>query len=314
MAFYTPSHSDLARHRKTKRFMRALDLGTVAAVGHLHLFWHWVLEFAPSGDISYDRFTCEDIADGAMWEGDALPFLEALVTSGFVDRDGERLSVHDWDSYGGEYQKKLAKDRERKRAKAKSTEGDGVPTDIQEPSTGFPRNATEIPQRERETKEKEKEEIPPVAIATSPKGGKRTPRILVADFQPSEEQVEQAIGYGVPPEQIAFETEKWRDYHAAKGDVVKDAPASWRTWMRNAVTYAAKDRASPSGRASPVTFAQQRQKNNDAAFDAVFSKLREQEANGNGTYRTGDQEIDRGIPGRDDTGEYRRLPHRVPEH
>lgn len=168
------------------------------------------------------------------------------------------------------------------------------------------------PEKNRE--EEKREEIPPVAIATSPKGGKRTPRILVADFQPSEEQVEQAIDYGVPPEQVAFETEKWRDYHAAKGDVVKDAPASWRTWMRNAVTYAAKDRASPGGRASPVTFAQQRQKNNDAAFDAVFSKLREQEANGNGTYRTGDQEIDRGIPGRDDTGEYRRLPHRVPEH
>jgi hypothetical protein len=71
--------------------------------------------------------------------------------------------------------------------------------------------------------------------------------VLVADYQPDERQIALAIGYGVPSEQIAFETEKWRDYHAAKGDVVKDAPASWRTWMRNAVTYAAKDRASPNG-------------------------------------------------------------------
>jgi hypothetical protein len=57
----------------------------------------------------------------------------------------------------------------------------------------------------------------------------------------------QAIGYGVPPERIPFETEQWRDHHRAKGDVVKDAAASWRTWMRNAATFAARDRASPNG-------------------------------------------------------------------
>jgi hypothetical protein len=169
MAFYTPSHSDLARHRKTKRFMRALDVGTVAAIGHLHLFWHWVLEFAPSGDISFDRFTCEDIADGALWEGDALPFLEALVTSGFVDREADRLAVHEWDTYGGKFQKKLAYDRERKRAKGKSADGDGLPTDILEPSNGIPRNSTEedgAPRNsQRKEKEKEKEEKEGLTLA-----------------------------------------------------------------------------------------------------------------------------------------------------
>jgi hypothetical protein len=130
MAFFIPSSSDLSRHRKTKRLMRALDLDVVRAVGHLHLFWHWVVEFSPTGDISFDRFTCEDIADGAVWPGDAFAFLEALITSGFVDRQGERLLVHDWDSYGGAYQKRLARDRERKRGKGIPAEAADVPAEF----------------------------------------------------------------------------------------------------------------------------------------------------------------------------------------
>jgi hypothetical protein len=63
--------------------------------------------------------------------------------------------------------------------------------------------------------------------------------------------VEQAIGYGVPSEQITFETEAWRDYHDNKQDAVNDPAASWRTWMRNHVKFAAKDSA--RGRASPAT-------------------------------------------------------------
>jgi hypothetical protein len=43
------SHTNLARHPKTRRLCRLLDVSVPAAIGHLHLFWHWVLEFAPSG-------------------------------------------------------------------------------------------------------------------------------------------------------------------------------------------------------------------------------------------------------------------------
>lgn len=87
-------------------------------------------------------------------------------------------------------------------------------------------------------------EIPPVTIVTSPRGGKRATTKIPDDFSPTPEMREQAIGYGVPSEQIAFETEKWRDHHAAKGDVVKDAPASWRYWMRG---YKNFNRGSPNG-------------------------------------------------------------------
>jgi hypothetical protein len=87
-------------------------------------------------------------------------------------------------------------------------------------------------------------EIPPVTSVTSPKGVKRTTTKIPDDFEVTDHLREQAIGYGVPSEQIAFETEKWRDHHAAKGDVVKDADASWRYWMRG---YKNFNRGSPNG-------------------------------------------------------------------
>jgi hypothetical protein len=69
-------------------------------------------------------------------------------------------------------------------------------------------------------------------------------KMSLEDFHPNEKQIDQAIGYGVPAEQVAFETEQWRDHHTAKGDVVKDAAASWRTWMRNVPKFS---RGSPTG-------------------------------------------------------------------
>jgi hypothetical protein len=99
------------------------------------------------------------------------------------------------------------------------------------------------------SEQKQEKDTPPVAIATSPKGGKRATTRIPDDFEVTPKMREDAIGYGVAAEQIRFETEKWRDHHAAKGDVVKDAAASWRVWMRNSVRFAANGRASPNGHA-----------------------------------------------------------------
>ena len=103
------SHTTLGRHPKTRRLCRLLNLSLPQAVGHLHLFWHWVLEFAESGDVT--EFDAADLAEGAMWEGDPAEFVDALIACGFLDRVDDRVVVHDWRDYAG----RLLADRERKR-------------------------------------------------------------------------------------------------------------------------------------------------------------------------------------------------------
>jgi DNA-binding MarR family transcriptional regulator len=148
-----------------------------------------------------------------------------------------------------------------------------------------------------------KEELIKLTVNKPSSGTRATkPRETLSAFQPTEKQTEEAIGYGVPSEQIAFQTEQWRDYHAEKGTAIKDFAASWRRWMRNQVIYAERDAAraspirAPTNGHRPVTFAEQKDINTDAAIEAVRAAI--EGSNGNGS---------RAVPGRDEAGR-RRLP------
>ncbi|GIM48438.1 hypothetical protein DNHGIG_39870 [Collibacillus ludicampi] len=46
------SHQEIARHPKTKRLAKALDISLPTAIGHLHLLWWWAMDFAKNGDLS----------------------------------------------------------------------------------------------------------------------------------------------------------------------------------------------------------------------------------------------------------------------
>lgn len=107
------SHQTLKDHPKTRRLARYLKISVPAAIGHLHCLWWWALDYAQDGDLS--RYEPEDIADAAMWEGDAAEFVTALVKAGFLDQDGECLRIHDWDDYTGRLITEIETKRERKR-------------------------------------------------------------------------------------------------------------------------------------------------------------------------------------------------------
>jgi hypothetical protein len=62
------SHTNLAGHPKTKKFCRLLKTTIPQAIGHLHCFWWWAMEYAQDGEIT--GYSPEDIAEVAMWEGD----------------------------------------------------------------------------------------------------------------------------------------------------------------------------------------------------------------------------------------------------
>lgn len=151
---YIPSHQTLRDHPKLKRLARRLGISEVCAIGHLHLFWWWALDYAPNGSL-HGRDSL-DIAIGANWEGDESQFVDALQECGFVDDLGGNLALHDWGDYGGRYQEKLEKDRDRKRtardAQRKSAdvpvESEGSPPD----SHGIPKDgATRREEKRRET-------------------------------------------------------------------------------------------------------------------------------------------------------------------
>ena len=107
------SHQGLKDHPKTRRLTRLLSISLPAAIGHLHCFWWWALDYAQDGDLSkYDAF---DIADACMWDGAAESFVEALTEAGFVKKEQEKIIIHDWMDYAGRLIDRRQRDAERKR-------------------------------------------------------------------------------------------------------------------------------------------------------------------------------------------------------
>lgn len=80
---------------------------------------------------------------------------------------------------------------------------------------------------------------------------KRTPKrrtLIDPNITLTTEMREAATKCGIKPELQEFELAKFRDYHAAKGSVMADWLAAWRTWARNSVSFA---QVAPNARASP---------------------------------------------------------------
>lgn len=148
------SHQELARHPKAKRFARLLGVSLPAAIGHLHFFWWWAMDYAQDGDISkYDK---EDIADAVHWEGDAESLYSALLGSKFIDDDGK---IHDWFDYAGRLVEKREQNKERKRrsrANKKTEESSHAPvtrdTSVTDDSvTGLPNQTKPNPTQQNHT-------------------------------------------------------------------------------------------------------------------------------------------------------------------
>ena len=84
------SHQELRDHPKTARLRRRLGVSLPTAIGHLHLLWWWVYDYAPRGDLR--RFSDQDLADAATWTEEPEAFVSALIESGFMTED-RRLVV-----------------------------------------------------------------------------------------------------------------------------------------------------------------------------------------------------------------------------
>jgi len=91
-------------HVKMHRLAERLNLPRYAAVGILESLWHMTATKAPSGDIS--NLTAEDIAFYIQWNHDPVELIDALVLCRWLDKDGDKLLVHDWQDHAEDSVKK----------------------------------------------------------------------------------------------------------------------------------------------------------------------------------------------------------------
>lgn len=133
------SHQTLANHPKTLKLSRLLNVPKAQAIGHLHLFWWWALDYAQDGAL--EKYDALDLAIAADWAGDPEEWLRALFQSGFINAD---KSIHDWDAYAGRLIERRRADAERKKharmpkSNLEPQESVDFPPDVRPPSGGHP--------------------------------------------------------------------------------------------------------------------------------------------------------------------------------
>ena len=129
------SYKSIRTHPKTRKLARRVG-GVGPAVGLLHCLWWWAIDYAPDGDLT--RFDPEDIAIACEWEGEPEAIIEALVVSGFLDRDSHgSLCIHDFHDHIGKYQSRAEADSAAKR-EARAKRRDGEPVDDGRRTDGVP--------------------------------------------------------------------------------------------------------------------------------------------------------------------------------
>jgi len=119
------SHQALGHHPKTLRLATELKCRVPEAVGYLHFFWWWALDYAPDGVVQ--QRARAHVAQACLWRGKPETFWSALMLAGFVDVDGEHTTIHDWMDYAGRLVEKRALNAARSK-RARDAHRVGLPT------------------------------------------------------------------------------------------------------------------------------------------------------------------------------------------
>lgn len=95
------SDSSLSSNPKFFNLVSLLKVGKIDAFWNLHHMWYWCSDHYPDGVMK--NVSDVAIACSAQWPGDSKVFVDALVSSGFLDRKDGALIVHDWIQWRPEY-------------------------------------------------------------------------------------------------------------------------------------------------------------------------------------------------------------------
>ncbi len=91
---------------KFKMLSRRLKLPLWQGVGLLESLWLFAQHNARHGDLT--AFGADGIACWLEWEGDPGELVDALVETCWLEREGERLTIHDWDEHKPNWVKGMA--------------------------------------------------------------------------------------------------------------------------------------------------------------------------------------------------------------
>lgn len=260
------SHQEIGRHPKTRRLARQLGVSVPAVVGHLHLLWHWCLDFAEDGDLS--AIGWDEIADGAMWDGDARLFGQALIDAGWLDADeaNDRVSVHDWDAYTGRIQaaretyREANRERQRRyreRQKTSPNGANGEPNALRDVTETLYNGPTVPNLTVTEPNQDEPTRAPAREAAAAAKCSdlvRLTAEILwaVGFIRDSQQEIEAKVRRSfalVPsftPDDGPYLAERFAGWVPYRAEPPDDWYQPWLAWVRSE----AKDAAAPRG--SPV--------------------------------------------------------------
>ena len=97
-SLYIPLHAEVYDHPKTWIVASVLSIDEAAVVGYLGSLWTWAKATLTVGT-DLGRWPNVVVAKAARWKGDADRFVEALVSAGYLDRDGASLTIHDEELY-----------------------------------------------------------------------------------------------------------------------------------------------------------------------------------------------------------------------
>ena len=107
---------------------------------------------------------------------------------------------------------------------------------------------------EQSRADKSRTDTPPSVEHASEGGKKKRKAALPPDWRPNEGHQSRAKASGL---NVELEAEAFRDHHTAKGSVMLDWDAAFRTWLRNAVKFQARDSKRPSEAASEAILARE---------------------------------------------------------
>lgn len=237
-------------HPKTRKLARLLSVHRSQAIGHMMMVWWWALEYAQDGDLG--RYSNDEIADAADWPGDPDLFVTSAVECGPDGADGffnANLTIHNWDQYAGRLIDRRTSEAERKRNYRRMSAG--RPQDVPGMScvdkTRLEKSRVDQT-REEESKPERQGQTPCAADAspTTPKGTR-----IPASWQLSDEDRahgERILdGTGLDVEAVAdLFRDYWLNATGVKG-LKLDWPATWRTWCRNQVRFAAQHNGNGTG-------------------------------------------------------------------
>jgi hypothetical protein len=107
------AHDTMARHPKTLKLARFLGKDRRYTVGLLHDLFSWGL-YAADKNGALQGLNSEDIAQALDWPlRKAENLVDALLESGYMERDGDGYRIHDWYDYAGKLYDAREKNREK---------------------------------------------------------------------------------------------------------------------------------------------------------------------------------------------------------